>query len=114
MKFTDTPTTTLDELLISTRGNKSHAATKIGITRTTLRNYIAKKDKVLLVQIDGKLVPFVADRRQGAHKKATPKSELVFMWSDEHKEDRWHIRSGDYYYGPYDTKGEAEFMLERN
>ena len=63
MKFTDTPTTTLDELLEFTHGNKSHAATKIGITRTTLRNYIAKKDKVLLVKIDGKLVPFVADRR---------------------------------------------------
>jgi len=71
MKFTDTPTTTLDELLEFTHGNKSHAATKIGITRTTLRNYIAKKDKVLLVKIDGKLVPFVADRRQGAHKKAS-------------------------------------------
>lgn len=69
MKFTDTPTTTLDELLISTRGNISQAAKAIGINRGTLRNYIAKKDKVLLVQIDGKLVPFVADRRQGAHKK---------------------------------------------
>ncbi|AUR89519.1 DNA binding HTH domain protein [Vibrio phage 1.124.O._10N.286.49.B1] len=69
MKFTDTPTTTLDELLIKHRGNISHAALELGINRTTLRNYIAKKDKVLLVQIDGKLVPFVADRRQGAHKK---------------------------------------------
>lgn len=69
MKFTDTPITTIDEVLISTRGNKSHAAAKIGINRGTLRNYIAKKDKVLLVEIDGKLVPFVADRRQGSYKK---------------------------------------------
>lgn len=114
MKFTDTKTTTIKELLIKHRGNISHAALELGINRTTLRNYIKKKDKVLLVEIDGKLIPFVADRRQGHFKKATPKSELVFMWSDEHKEDRWHIRNGDCYYGPYDTKGEAEFMMERN
>ena len=114
MKFTDTPTTTIDEVLISTRGNISQAAKAIGINRGTLRNYIAKKDKVLLVQVDGKLIPFVADRRQGAHKKGTPKSELVFMWSDEHKEDRWFIYKGDTYYGPYDSKRDAEFMMERN
>ena len=69
MKFTDTPTTTIEELLIKHRGNISHAALELGINRTTLRNYNKKKDKVLLVQVDGKLVPFVADRRQGAHKK---------------------------------------------
>ncbi|CAM0102530.1 hypothetical protein MYOV065v1_p0057 [Vibrio phage PS15B.2] len=69
MKFTDTPTTTIDEVLIEHRGNISHAAKMIGINRTTLRNYIKKKDKVLLVEIDGKLVPFVADRRQGSYKK---------------------------------------------
>lgn len=69
MKFTDTPTTTIDEVLISTRGNISQAALKIGINRGTLRNYIAKKDKVLLVEIEGRLVPFVADRRQGSYKK---------------------------------------------
>ncbi|AKU42597.1 hypothetical protein [Vibrio phage H188] len=70
MKFTDTKTTTIDEVLINTRGNITHAAKKIGVTRDTLRRYIQKKDKVLLVEIDGKLVVFVADRRQGHHKKA--------------------------------------------
>ncbi|AUR86599.1 NinH [Vibrio phage 1.087.A._10N.261.45.F9] len=69
MKFTDTPTTTIDEVLISTRGNVTHAAKKIGVTRDTLRRYIQKKDKVLLVEVDGKLMAFVADRRQGHHKK---------------------------------------------
>ena len=70
MKFTDTKTTTIDEVLINTRGNITHAAKKIGVTRDTLRRYIQKKDKVLLVEIDEKLVVFVADRRQGHHKKA--------------------------------------------
>ena len=70
MKFTDTKTTTIDEVLISTRGNITRSAEKIGVTRDTLRRYVQKKDKVLLVEIDGKLVAFVADRRQGHHKKA--------------------------------------------
>ena len=114
MKFTETQTTTIDEVLISTRGNITHAAKKIGVTRDTLRRYIQKKDKVLLVEIDGKLVPFVADRRQGHHKKDATKSKLVFMYSDEHKEDRWFIYRGDTYYGPYDSKRDAEFMMQRN
>lgn len=69
MKFEAIMSTTIDELMISTRGNQVAAAEIIGINRGTLCRYIANKDKIMLVQVDGKLTPFVCDRRNGHHNK---------------------------------------------
>ena len=71
MKFKITPTTTINEVLLANNGNKTETAKALGINRGTLRKYIAKKDKVLILDIDDQLVPFVADRRQGHHKKGS-------------------------------------------
>ena len=71
MKFEPIMATTLEEVLIHTRGNQTEAAAIIGVNRGTLRKYLegGDTDKVLIVQRDGKLTPFVADRRNGHYKK---------------------------------------------
>lgn len=69
MKFESTLTTTIDEVLTSTNNNQSQAAKVIGISRSTLSKYMKEPENVLLVQINGKLTPFVSDRRNGHHKK---------------------------------------------
>lgn len=69
MKFETVMTTTLEELLISVRGNQTQAAELIGVNRGTLRKYIEQPEKVIIIQRDGKLTPFVADRRNGHFKK---------------------------------------------
>lgn len=69
MKFEATLTTTLEEVIKSVRYNQSVAAEIVGVTRGTLRKYLEEPEKVLLVQIDGKLTPFVSDRRNGHYKK---------------------------------------------
>ncbi len=71
MKFEAVMATTVGEVLRETEGNQSRAAKIIGVTRSTLAKYIDDPDKVMLVQIDGKLKPFVSDRRNGHYKKAS-------------------------------------------
>lgn len=59
----------LSTLMIAHRGNITQAAKEIGVNRGTLRTWLKTKQKVMLVKDNGKLTPYVSDRRQGHHKK---------------------------------------------
>lgn len=70
MKFENIEVTTLEQVMISTRGSITHAASKLSMGRSTLRKHLKTPDNVIIMLVDGKLKPFICDRRTGHHKKA--------------------------------------------
>lgn len=67
--YKDAKFITLETLLVAHRGNQTQAALEIGVNRGTLRKWINGSQRVMLVREGDKLTPYVADRRQGHHKK---------------------------------------------
>lgn len=69
MKFQEIKVTTLDDVLLSERFNQTKTAELLGVNRGTLRGWIRDKKQIIIALEDGKLVPYVADRRNGHWRK---------------------------------------------
>lgn len=69
MKFEPILVTTIEEVMNSTGNNATKAAALVGVSRSTFLRYVNDPDSIILKMVDGKMKPYVCDRRQGHHKK---------------------------------------------